>query len=1123
MMEDMVMKAKRCYSLFLVLALCLSLFPISAAAEEVIEYNLWVSGTQVTSRNAGDVFGNGKVSYNPEQNTLTLNGANITKDVNTAIREDKPEVCGVYYKISKPLTVNLIGENSITSTFSATGEGFCYGFLSHYNQDVTFKGNGKLTVTAGNEDESDKGCFQYTGIKINGATVIKEGTTVAAIAKSGASQTNGLYNEGSLTVKGKLTGSAGSANYHSRGIRTNAGMIVEENAVVEAQAGSGRSSYGLECFFGSGNCLVVNGGSLEATAGTAYRPTGENYPAVSCGIYGRSPDSSSYGIVINGGKVVATASKASGFVDKIISRAIWCHKIDINGAIVKATGGEAENQKNDYVYSESSGIWSDKDVLIGGNAVVNATGGNATCTSAGTRGSAVSAGIKAFTEREYENYTVLIEGNAAVNTAAGKATSTGGQSNKSLGIYSDLVTVEGGVLKTTGGEAGISYGICYKHENISEITVKGGDVTATGYSGALSTKPVLGDGVTADGSENIDGSNPVIYNSDNNDNYKWFKSSATASSNGEPPSPPPQVPSGKEATPNVSFEAIDEVSGLLSGMVPNSIYNVSGATDAGFGVSDSGKVVLGDLRAGDLYIVKKGNPPQTTDSEAQIIEIRKADAPTTVNALACTNSDNNNGKLQNVNATMEYKPATQVGGPWTKITGTEVSGLNAGSYEVRVRASGTTLASGNQVVTVEKYVAPPLSPGSSGSGSGKHSHTVQKETQKAQISYGENKENIDIKTDKQKGSALVELKDIKSASGKAIVVNMPKIKDIVKNILSVDVSQLLKKNDDSSITMETDIAVVSLPSNMLTDVEKITGNRAELSVAKVKKSDLPERAKEKIGIRPVVALTISIDHRVLKWRSEATAVKVTIPYIPTAHELEHPERITAYYIDENGNFLEVEGARYDKERKGVVFSTNHFSYYTVGYKEEVANEKGDLNFSDVTASDWYYEAVKYITEKGITKGVGDGKFGAHQALTRGQFIVMFMRAYGIEADTENVDNFSDAGDTYYTNYLAKAKKLGIAKGVGDNKFAPEKAISREEMFTLLYNGLKVMNKLPDEKNEKDLSDFGDKAEVSEWAKEAMTSLVKNGVVAGTNGKLKPAEGANRAEMAQVMYNLMASK
>lgn len=136
---------------------------------------------------------------------------------------------------------------------------------------------------------------------------------------------------------------------------------------------------------------------------------------------------------------------------------------------------------------------------------------------------------------------------------------------------------------------------------------------------------------------------------------------------------------------------------------------------------------------------------------------------------------------------------------------------------------------------------------------------------------------------------------------------------------------------------------------------------------------------------------------------------------------------------------------------------------------------------------------------------------------------MFMRAYGIEADTENVDNFSDAGDTYYTNYLAKAKKLGITKGIGDNKFAPEKAVSREEMFTLLYNGLKVMNKLPDENNEKDLSDFGDKAEVSEWAKEAMTSLVKNGVVAGRNGKLKPAEGANRAEMAQVMYNLMASK
>lgn len=57
-------------------------------------------------------------------------------------------------------------------------------------------------------------------------------------------------------------------------------------------------------------------------------------------------------------------------------------------------------------------------------------------------------------------------------------------------------------------------------------------------------------------------------------------------------------------------------------------------------------------------------------------------------------------------------------------------------------------------------------------------------------------------------------------------------------------------------------------------------------------------------------------------------------------------------------------------------------------------------------------------------------------------MVMLMKAYEIAPDTNPTGNFVDAGDTYYTGYLATAKRLGIANGVGDNKFAPERAITR---------------------------------------------------------------------------------
>ena len=88
-------------------------------------------------------------------------------------------------------------------------------------------------------------------------------------------------------------------------------------------------------------------------------------------------------------------------------------------------------------------------------------------------------------------------------------------------------------------------------------------------------------------------------------------------------------------------------------------------------------------------------------------------------------------------------------------------------------------------------------------------------------------------------------------------------------------------------------------------------------------------------------------------------------------------------------------------------------------------------------------------------------FSPEASLTRGQFIVMLMRAYNIEVDETLTDNFDDAGDTYYTAYLATAKSLGITSGVGENMFAPEDEITRQDMFTLLYRSLDILGELPE--------------------------------------------------------------
>jgi len=153
--------------------------------------------------------------------------------------------------------------------------------------------------------------------------------------------------------------------------------------------------------------------------------------------------------------------------------------------------------------------------------------------------------------------------------------------------------------------------------------------------------------------------------------------------------------------------------------------------------------------------------------------------------------------------------------------------------------------------------------------------------------------------------------------------------------------------------------------------------------------------------------------------------------------------IIVWYIDGNGNAVCIPNGRYDPVTSTVTFTTTHFSYYAVSFRV--------VDFSDVAKNAWYVKAVSFIAAREITMGTGNGNFSPNARMTRGQFIVMLMRAFEIAPDINSKDNFADAGNTWYTGYLAAARRLGISAGVGNNMFAPEKEITRQEMFSMLYN------------------------------------------------------------------------
>ena len=361
------------------------------------------------------------------------------------------------------------------------------------------------------------------------------------------------------------------------------------------------------------------------------------------------------------------------------------------------------------------------------------------------------------------------------------------------------------------------------------------------------------------------------------------------------------------------------------------------------------------------------------------------------------------------------------------------------------------------------------------------------------------------------GRAVISLgslaQELFSGSAEAILA-IPPIPGVKGYTFEVPASTLTGPHTGAAITVSTELGSMRIPAGILAGMEGLAGKTAGINIDIPDKSKLPEDIKAAIGDRPIVSLTLTLNGEQTGWNNPEAPMTVSIPYTPTVKELRNSESIVIWYIDGSGRAVSVPNGRYDPGTGTVTFSTTHFSHYAIAYNP--------VYFNDVAADAWYNKAVSFIAARGITLGTGNGRYSPEAALTRGDFLVLLMRAFGINANENPKDNFSDAGDTYYTGYLAEAKKLGISAGVGNNMFAPNKAITRQEMCTLLYNALKVIKQLPETNNSdvdgrsKSLSDFTDEEQIAPWAREAMTLLVEHGMINGADGKLKPTEITTRA-------------
>ena len=145
-------------------------------------------------------------------------------------------------------------------------------------------------------------------------------------------------------------------------------------------------------------------------------------------------------------------------------------------------------------------------------------------------------------------------------------------------------------------------------------------------------------------------------------------------------------------------------------------------------------------------------------------------------------------------------------------------------------------------------------------------------------------------------------------------------------------------------------------------------------------------------------------------------------------------------------------------------------------------------FTDIDEGAWYYEAVRYVQERGLMNGCSDGRFGPNDNLSRAQLAQILHNSAGRPGVNYLMD-FSDvAGEAWYAEAVRWATSQGIVSGYGGGRFGPNDSITREQLAVMLwrYSGSPAAT-------EKELH-FSDVDKISGYALEAMRWAVENGII-----------------------------
>lgn len=174
-----------------------------------------------------------------------------------------------------------------------------------------------------------------------------------------------------------------------------------------------------------------------------------------------------------------------------------------------------------------------------------------------------------------------------------------------------------------------------------------------------------------------------------------------------------------------------------------------------------------------------------------------------------------------------------------------------------------------------------------------------------------------------------------------------------------------------------------------------------------------------------------------------------------------------------------------------------------------------LPFADVPSGSWYYDDVAYVYDTGLMTGLTATAFGPNLSTTRGMIVTILWRMEN-EPVAKHGCPFADVRrGSYYEQAIAWASENGIVTGFDSSTFAPDRAITREQLAAILFRfaAYRGMDAVTLREN---LSSFQDQAAISVYAVSALNWAVGEGLMQGTGDKLEPTGNATRAQVAAML-------